>query len=234
MKKNYFWGLFLILAGAYLIVSQMGYLPKVGVFTSAATIVCIAALIHSVLHLSFGGILFPLAFIGILYDEPLGITAITPWAILLAALLGTIGLNLLFANAKAKRHFKYKHKKEMKMNMEKGENVEGENIYLKSSFGSLIRYVTSTDFRYAAVESNFSYVKVYFDNAVVPTGNATLELEANFSGVDLYVPSNWQIINHLDSSFGGVSEKNKQSGEVTATLTLEGENAFSGVTIYYV
>ena len=25
MKKNYFWGVFLILAGAYLVVSQLGY-----------------------------------------------------------------------------------------------------------------------------------------------------------------------------------------------------------------
>lgn len=234
MKKNYFWGVFLILAGAYLIVSQMGYLPRVDVFTSVATIVCIAALIHSVLHLSFGGILFPLAFIGILYDEPLGITAITPWAILLAALLGTIGLNILFANVKAKRHFKHKHKKEIEMGMEKGESVEGENIYLKSSFGSLIRYVTSTDFRYAAIESNFSGVKVYFDNAVVPTGNATIELDSNFSGVEFYIPDNWQIVNHLDSTFGGISEKNKRTGEAAVTLTLEGENTFSGVTIYYV
>lgn len=232
MKKNYFWGIFLILAGAYLIVSQMGYLPEVNVFTTVVTVFCIAGFIQSLLHLSFGGMLFPLAFIGILYAEPLGITEITPWAILLAALLGTIGLNLLFGGVKSRLHFKRKHQRAMKM--EDGKNVEGENIYLKSSFGSLIRYVTSTDFRYASVEASFSNVKIYFDNAHIQTGNAVLDLTSNFSGVELYVPNGWQVINHLDSSFGGVSEKNKSEQEITATLTLEGESAFSGVTIYYV
>ena len=60
MKKNYFWGVFLVLAGAYLVVSQMGYLPQVGVFTLVFTIVCLAVIVASIPHLGFGGILFPL------------------------------------------------------------------------------------------------------------------------------------------------------------------------------
>ena len=96
MKKNYFWGVFLILAGAYLVVSQLGYLPAVGVFSLLFTVVCIAVIVASIPHVHFGGILFPLAFIAIIYDKPLGITAITPWTVLLAALLLTIGLHLIF------------------------------------------------------------------------------------------------------------------------------------------
>lgn len=75
MKKNYFWGVFLILAGAYLVVSQLGYLPAVGVFSLLFTVVCIAVIVASIPHVHFGGILFPLAFIAIIYDKPLGITA---------------------------------------------------------------------------------------------------------------------------------------------------------------
>ena len=81
MKKNYFWGVFLILAGAYLVVSQLGYLPAVGVFSLLFTVVCIAVIVASIPHVHFGGILFPLAFIAIIYDKPLGITAITPWTV---------------------------------------------------------------------------------------------------------------------------------------------------------
>ena len=47
MKKNYFWGVFLILAGAYLVVSQLGYLPAVGVFSLLFTVVCIAVIVAS-------------------------------------------------------------------------------------------------------------------------------------------------------------------------------------------
>lgn len=236
MKKNYFWGIFLVLAAAYLIISRLGYLPVAGVFTIIATIVCIAAFVHSLLHLSFGGMLFPLAFICILYDEPLGITAITPWTVLLAALLGTIGLNLIFSRAKWKKHWNH-HKNYMtgeREHFDNGENIEGEYIYMKSSFGSLLRYVTSDNLRCAELESNFSGVKIYFDNAKVPSGNATLNLDVNFSGVELFVPQNWKIINHLGSSFGGVSEKGKTPSGEAVTLTLEGENSFSGITVYYV
>lgn len=240
MKKNYFWGLFLVLAAVYLIISRLGYLPAVGVFTIIATIICIAAFVHSLLHLSFGGMLFPLAFISILYDKQLGITAITPWTVLLAALLGTIGLNLIFSKTKRKYKWKRnwdhhgKHKIAGNDHFENGENIEGEYVYMKSSFGSLLRYVTSDNLRYAELEANFSGVKIYFDNAKVPSGNATLNLDVNFSGIEIFVPENWKIINHLGSSFGGVSEKGKTPSGETVTLTLEGENSFSGITVYYV
>lgn len=84
------------MAGAYLVVSQLGYLPAVGVFSLLFTVVCIAVIVASIPHVHFGGILFPLAFIAIIYDKPLGITAITPWTVLLAALLLTIGLHDLW------------------------------------------------------------------------------------------------------------------------------------------
>lgn len=244
MKKNYFWGIFLILAGAYLVVSQMGYLPKVGPFTLVFTIVCLAALVSSILHLSFGGILFPLAFIGIMYDHQLGITAITPWTILLAALLGTIGLNLLFGRFKKKHwHRHHKHHKghwdvEISSDGRSGdgsnENLDGEWVYIRSSFSSVIRYVTSKNLQAATIEASFGATQIYFDDAQIPSGNATVNIDSKFAGVELYVPHNWQVINHLASSFGGVDEKNKHTGELTATLTLEGSNSFGGITIIYV
>ena len=40
--------------------------------------------------------LFSLAFLIIVNDELLGLEAITPWPVLGAALLGSLGLNLLF------------------------------------------------------------------------------------------------------------------------------------------
>ena len=244
MKKNYFWGVFLILAGAYLVVSQMGYLPKVGPFTLVFTIVCLAALVSSILHLSFGGILFPLAFIGIMYDQQLGITAITPWTILLAALLGTIGLNLLFGRFK-KRHWHVHHKhhkghwdvgisSDGKSGEGSSQNLDGEWVHIRSSFSSVIRYVTSENLQTVDIEASFGAAQIYFDNAQIPSGQATVNIDSKFAGVELYVPHNWQVINHVVSSFGAVDEENQCTGERTATLMLEGSNSFGGITIIYV
>lgn len=236
MKKNYFWGVFLVLAGAYLVVSQMGYLPQVGVFTLVFTIVCLGVIVASIPHLSFGGILFPLAFIGIMYDKPLGITAITPWTILLAALLGTIGLNFIFGRFRKKHWHGHKHCCKDKEDWDKADTggLDGENVWIRVSFGSVIRYVNSTDLKMADISASFGAAKVYFDHAQIPTGNVTVNVDCHFGGVELYVPRNWQVINHVDSSFGAVDEKNSHSGELVGTLTLEGSNSFGGITIIYV
>ena len=238
MKKRYFWGAFLLFAAVFIVISQMGYLPDVGVFSLLGTVGCIAIIIYSIPSGSFGGILFPLAVIGILYDDQLGITAITPWTILLTALLGTIGLNLIFSPLKSKYRFGKKYKENLERRQEfgdeSGESVNGENVWLKSNFGSLIRYVTSEDLRYVSLDSSFSGVKIYLDNARVPAGNVTFDINSSFSGVELYVPKNWEINNHIHSAFGAVDQKNKSNEEKNVTLTLEGENTFGGITIFYV
>ena len=97
-KKKIFWGIILVLAAVFLLVSQMGLIPElnIGFWTIVWTIVSAAILINGIAKFQFSGIFFGLAFLGIIYDEPLGISAITPWPILGAALLLSIGCNMLF------------------------------------------------------------------------------------------------------------------------------------------
>ena len=116
----------------------------------------------------------------------------------------------------------------------KGEKLNDDELDISSTFGSVIRYITSEDFRYAEIDASFAGVKVYLDQARIPSGNATINIDSSFAGVELFVPKEWQIVNHVESSFGGIDEKNNRNGEVTATLTLEGNNNFGGITIYYV
>ena len=242
--KKVFWGLFLILAGAYLIVSQMGYLPTVGVVRALLTIACAAVFIKSIACMSFGGMLFPLAIIAILYAKPLGIKMVTPWSILAAALLLTIGLNLLFGGWKKKhRKHNWEHSHEWKHEHEwehehemfgSSESVEaGENIEIDTTFNGVIRYITTENFRYASIDSKFSGVKIYFQDAKGPTGSAVIDLDVMFSGIELYVPVNWQVINHLKGSFQGVNHKGKEPEEADTVLTLEGMARFSGVEVHY-
>ena len=86
----------------------------------------------------------------------------------------------------------------------------------------------------ADISASFGAAKVYFDNAQIPSGNVTVNVDCHFAGVELYVPRSWQVINHVDSSFGAVDEKNSHTGELAGTLTLEGSNSFGGITILYV
>ena len=95
-KERVFWGVLLILAGIFLIISKLGYFPNVNVFSLLLTVFLVVIIVKSLPRFNFAGILFPIAFICIIYDKQLGITAITPWTVLIAALLGSIGLSMIF------------------------------------------------------------------------------------------------------------------------------------------
>ncbi len=99
-KEKIFWGLFFIFGAAFIIFGRLGYLREVSVFSLMLTIFFAAMLIKSLMHLEYTGILFSIAFLCIIYAGPLGITAVTPWPVLGAALLGSIGCHLLFPSRK--------------------------------------------------------------------------------------------------------------------------------------
>ena len=97
-KENVFWGVVLILAAVYIIINSFGFMPDVSVVRLGVAVICGVVFFKSLSGLEFGGMLFSLAILLILFDDQLGITEITPWPVLMAALLGSIGLNMIFGN----------------------------------------------------------------------------------------------------------------------------------------
>lgn len=266
-----FWGVFLILAAVFLVVSQMGLVEGVGVVSVLFAIFWAAQLIAGIVKLSFGRILFSLAFLAIIFDEQLGIEAITPWTVLGAALLGTIGLNMIFRKKK-KKYYHYETnwsgsqdsgchgKKETYVDGEileesredgngahgegqnresgssRGSGQEGayENVYFETSFASAVKYVDTDNFKSACLNCKFGAMKVYFDNAVIRDNSAQIELHVSFSGVELYVPAHWKIVNQLDSGFSGVEEQNQRRPGDGPEVLLTGNVSFSGLEIIYI
>ena len=99
LRKNsgkILWGLFFILAAVYVVVSKLWIMPEVSVFSILLTVFFIWLFLNGIRNVNFWEILFSIAFICIIYDDQLGITALTPWTVLGAALLGSIGLSLIF------------------------------------------------------------------------------------------------------------------------------------------
>lgn len=95
-KERIFWGLFFIVAAIFLLVSRLGVLGDIGVWSLLLTVFFVACLVKSIAHRSVSGVLFAVAFLCIIYAKPLGIEAITPWPVLGAAALGSIGISFLY------------------------------------------------------------------------------------------------------------------------------------------
>lgn len=242
--RKIFWGLFFILAAVLIVLSTINLLPAISLFTLICTIFLAGIIIESVIQVNFTGILFSLAFLGILYAEPLNITALTPWPILAVALLGSIGLSIMFGSH---RHcfYCYSDYNNIK-NDEEDETKEKVNIAsddevidIKTNMGASIKYINTDNFKVANINCSFGGVKVYFDRAVIKGNNAKININASFSGIELYIPREWKIVNNLNSILSGVDEKNKiyvskKSPENEKKVIIEGTCNLSGVEIIYI
>lgn len=232
-SSKIFWGIFFILAAVYVIVSKFGILPDVGVFSVLITVFLLWVFVEGIRHVNFYEILLSVACICIVYDEPLGITELTPWTVLGAALLGSIGLSLLFQGKKKYKKSGYAGGASG-AGVSSSEQCTGQNIRCENNFGSAIRYINSDDFRNAQVENNFGSLSVYFDNAIVQEGSAVINIENNFGETNLYIPKEWKLQNNLERSFGSINEHGNSIGTSNTVLFINGSANFGVINLHYI
>lgn len=223
--KNIFWGLFFVLAGALVLVNQLGLFTEIGLFSLFFTIFLVAILIKSTVHISFTGILFSIAGLCIVYAETLHIENITPWPVLIAALFGSIGLHCIFNN-----HHKHHHDKEFDH-----ESIDSDGIVnVDVSFGASAKYINTKNLEKVNISCNFGAVKIYLDNASIKNDNAVIYFNMSFAGAELYIPKNWRVENNIDTSLAGIDEKNLNAKDIEKTIILTGKINLSGIEIIYI
>lgn len=240
MKKknsNILWGITLIVVAVILILSQLGFLggTKIDVWTLLLSAFLVIILIKSIIHLSFSGILFPLAFLCILYDDILGISALTPWTVLIVALLGSIGLSMIFKPHKKHSSFCSISGDDNWQFSEVIDDADGDVVTCSTNFGSCIKYINSDNLVKAYVNASFGGVKVYFDKALIQGEYAQVCIDGSFCGIELFIPKEWTITNQVDIALAGINEKNPhQHIGGGSHLVLTGNLKFSGIEIIYI
>lgn len=225
-KERIFWGLYFIAAAFLLLAGNLGVFKEISVWTIIISVFFAATMLKSLFHRNIPGVLFSLAFLAIVHARLLGIEAITPWPVLGAALLGSIGVSIIYHP----KYFVHRHWEEN----ETIETITENDMEFSTSFGSSIKYVNSDDFKRARLNCSFGGLKVYFDNALIQNDQAVIEIQASFSGVELYLPKGWNVVNHLETSFADLEEKNMNNTTGSPVVTLVGSISFSGVTIVYI
>jgi len=228
-----FWGLLFLLAAVYMIISRIWILPDISVFTILLTVFLVWILIKGVKRVNFWQILFPLAFLCILYDKPLGITDLTPWTVLGAALLGSIGLSMIFKPNRTPR-IEFEYDSNGHSGGISSEQGTGENIHFENNFGESIKYINSDNFMRGHFENNFGSMSVYFDNAIIQTEMATAVVECNFGEIQLFIPKEWQVMNNLERNLGNVEERGRCEGTSNSKLVLNGEANFGNIVVHYI
>ena len=205
MHKNWFWPVFLIASAVVLIVSQLS------LFTLHVSIWSLLLTLILVRYLNMPGVVFAIAFLTMIYAQPLGITKLVPWTILGAAVLLSIGLGLLI-HPRYQYHYRYHNHDHAHYNHhnhddvhESTSTINDDHVNLDLSLGNSIRYVHSENFRSADLNVSMAGAKIYFDDADIKEGRATINVDVSLGSLELYLPQTWQLQENLSNSMGHIS-----------------------------
>ena len=231
-----FWGAFFILAGIAILLNNINVWPfhyHIPVFRLALTLLLIGGLLHGISHRNFFLITFSAAFLFIIYNRTFLFFHISAWSLLCVALFLAIGLCILFPNHKFTGGGS-----NPQFYQDRGKKVFTENgkipLLFQNSFGSTTKYVNTDAFVNAVFENNFGEMKVYFDNTVIQSGIAEINVTNAFGHVALFIPKTWKVENHMNVYCGAVTEKNQNESTGTPVLKIYGETTFGAVSITYI
>lgn len=234
-KNNFFWGLLFILAAVLILLNQFGFFAPIGMFEIVVTVLLVGIMVKSIFCLNFWGILFPLAFICIIHAETLNLKEFTPWPALLTAFLISLGLSLIFKRERFFVFHHHHHHRDDDMFSKRIINEKDDSrVECSISFGESMKYVNTDNFESAHIRCSFGEIKVFFDNAQIPSGKADIYLDVSFGDAQLYIPKSWHVISKVNVFLGDMSEKNYNLGNDSPVVTIHGNISFGDAKIIYV
>ena len=108
-------------------------------------------------------------------------------------------------------------------------------IDIDVTFGGKKEMITSKDFQGGNVSVTFAGCELNLIQADFTAPSVVLDFQVSFGGVEMVVPSHWEIQNEISPSFGSVDdERSIQTGttfETKKTLILRGNCSFGSIEI---
>lgn len=253
MKSNYrnlLWGLFLIFITVYLVGWKLGLIKNIGLLAGASLfdiilgIIFLVFLIKGIAKISFTQIFFSLAVLGIIFDKQLHIEKITPWIILLAALLLSIAMNLIFSGIKKESFYNYVKKS---ANTKKqytytdseqipdADKLFGNGVCCKNSFGEFTKYITSDNFVHGEFTCQFGELNIYLTDAIIQGNSASIDVYLRFGELTLFIPKQWRTDCQANRLFAGINIQGAGNRNPDAKiLIINGNVSFGELKIIYI
>ncbi len=232
-NKNWFWGLFFLLFAVVVLAGQTSSFEEIGAMSLLATVLLISLVVKSIFNRSFFVLFISLAFLYMIYWEPLNLVKFSSGTLIFAAILASIGFNIIFHNHwNPKRH--YHHRKEhMNYTME---NIDNNNPNIKVSFSSSCKYLHADCLKSGQFAASFGSLEVFFDQANLSSEGAEIFLDCSFGSIKLYIPKHWVVVDNLHSNLGDIKNNIRFSKPIenAPCLTLAGNVQLGSIEIKYV
>ena len=248
-NRNIFWGLLFIITAVLIVIDNtMVDGLEIGVVQILITVFMLCFIIKSITKLFWPGVLFPLAVLYLIYSKYIYVLSLSPlstWQVLLVALFGSIGLSLVFKK-KPKNLDTYSSYGHMGKKLEENtsdknhtffseseQDMDGQNVYIKTCFGQATRYIKSRDLQRAEIENSFGESSIYFDEVKLVGGEAQIHVTNRFGELNLYLPKEWSVTNNIYYTLANVKECGKHS-EDGPKVVLSGNTSFGEIKIIYI
>lgn len=248
-QKKWFWGVFFVLAAVLIILNQVSGLMNATWLQIGAAVLLVAIFIQALMEWEFFGMFISAGIFAIVFATPLGIGAISPWAIIAAAVFAGIGCSILFHKRRPKKEEYVQYETHASRYQEVDENNEnafyeetvfesedGEEVEASVSFGATAKYLDSKNLKKAYFDCSFGELKIYFDNVALSNGAAEIKVKCSFGSMVLYIPRGWVVVDSISVSMGDVSEKNNHNRIVDGKnqLTISGKVTCGSIDIVYI
>lgn len=167
------------------------------------SLLCLVWIGRSVYKGKISLIFFPLSFIFMLFEQEISNIIgwyddiISNWAVLLIALLLTVGCELIFG----KRIWRL-HKNHII-------SVPSE----KNIFGNSVKYIDCATFKHEIIRNTMGQYDIYFQNVDAYDGNGTLEITCKIGDVNVHMPAAWKLTNNISCKMGEVNITGSSIGE---------------------
>lgn len=232
-------GLLLIVIAAVMMGSAMGFIPDIPWFKLLLATGFAVWSVKSLVKRDFFGAFFSASIIAWIFEEQLKIDHLAPFPLVVAAMLLGAGLNMVIGKRQKIVSFNYTDEngnwKEGNIDdVRKEEWQDGRTVVLENLFNSTSKYVNAAAFASARLENNFGSANVYFDNATVYNGEATIDLENNFGRMNIYLPGTWRASIRQESAFGHVSIHGEPNRDMDAPhVIIKAESNFGELNIFF-
>lgn len=226
-RHGIFPGLVVIAWGGFLLLRELGLIdPTLRVLDFWPLVLVGFGLSLAARRRGFGGILvgLVLAIFGAgLLAERLGYLAVGVahlWpVVIIAAGLGIIWKSLTHRHSPATFG---------------NERTSADELQRSVTMGGLVLAVDSQHFKGGALSATMGEIKVDVRRAAISEEEATLDLSLVMGGVEIYVPTNWQVVSDVSPFMGAVEDKTEPRPDgagVQKRLVLRGKITMGAVTI---
>lgn len=232
--NNWFWGVFFVLAAVFVVASQVASnsFAQLGFWSILAAVALAAMFIQSLVKLNYFGVFLSLALTYWIFQLPLHLFIISPWLLILAAVLLSIGFHIIFSKH-TKCQYVSRHGKDEYHTVEE---IDDNNPYVKVSLGASSKYLHADSLKSGQFYCNLGSLEVYFDQVQLDPNGAEIYVDCSLGAINLYFPKTWRVIDKLNSSLGGVKNETRFNNphENAPQVTVTGNVSLGAVEVHYI